>query len=175
MDKVEDFIAHFGVKGMRWGVRKKSGGASSQPSSAEPDAPNAPSSSGKKEPGSPIKVKIEPGKKIKTSGGKGYLPTEDAIKAAALRQKAKKSGVNSLTSKELSDLINRMTTEQKYQAAYKAYKKANQGLIKGFIAEQGKDMAMKQVKTHGKEIKDLILEGKKFDVDLSKIKISSLS
>lgn len=94
-DPLENILAHYGVKGMRWGVTRKSGSA----------APSGPT---------PVVTKITPGKKVKTSGGKLHTPTEDAVAAATLKQKAKSSSTDSLSTKELQVLVTRMNLEQQY-------------------------------------------------------------
>lgn len=100
----DEFLAHFGIRGMRWGVRREN------PS------------------GSPAVVKrAVPGKKIKTAGGKGHAPTDDALKAALVGQKAKASGVQSLSSEEMQHALNRMRLENQFR---KESEKFNPGLVK---------------------------------------------
>lgn len=71
---IDDVLAHYGVRGMKWGVRKKGGSVSSAPK--------------------PI--------------------SEDAKTAAAAREKAKKSGPESLTNQEMRAVVERMNLEQQY-------------------------------------------------------------
>lgn len=89
--KGEEFLKHYGIKGMRWGRRR--------------DQPTGPVA---------VEVKANPGSRVKTSGGKRQNASDDAIRAATYKQKAKKSTVDSLSNKELQDLINRMNMEQQY-------------------------------------------------------------
>lgn len=88
-EEVDDFLAHYGVKGMKWGVRK-----------------------------APIRVKVGtetvPGRRIKTTGGTGQRASADAVRAAVYKQKAKKSTTDALSDKELRALINRMQMEKQY-------------------------------------------------------------
>lgn len=88
----EDFLQHYGVKGMKWGVRRST---DSGPSAVE--------------------VRTRPGRRVKTSGGKRHPASEDAIRVAKTRQLAKKSTTDSLSNKELQELINRMNLEQQYK------------------------------------------------------------
>lgn len=90
----DEVLAHYGVKGMRWGVRKRDRSASSGPTD--------------------IEVKVAPGKRIKTKGGKGHAPAEDAVKSAVLRQKAKASTLDSLSNEELQALTKRLQLEANY-------------------------------------------------------------
>lgn len=91
-DSVEDIIAHYGVIGMHWGVRKVD---TSKPTTVV------------------LKTR-RPGKPIKTSGGKFHPASADATTAATSRQIAKKSSTDALTTKQLTELVSRMNMEQQY-------------------------------------------------------------
>lgn len=91
---VDDIIAHYGVLGMHWGVRKREN-ASSGPTDVT------------------LKTR-KPGKKLKTAGGQYHPATADATRHAVAKQTAKKSSTDSLSDKELKDLVNRMNMEQQY-------------------------------------------------------------
>lgn len=87
---VEKVLAQSGVKGMKWGVRKRD-----------------------KTP-TDVVVKTNPGRRVKAKGGKYHGASEDAIKAAIARQTARKSTVDSLSNQELQALVTRMNLEQQY-------------------------------------------------------------
>lgn len=87
----EDFIAHYGVKGMRWGQRKSPTEVSTQ---------------------SVVNAGLRSKTKIKAKGGQAHPATDDAIKAAVQKQKLKKSGAAALSNKELSELRDRLQLEQ---------------------------------------------------------------
>jgi hypothetical protein len=92
MTTVESIVAelvHYGVKGMKWGVRRSA-------------------------PAAGVTVTERPGRKVKTGGGTGQRPSEDAVRAAVARQKARKSTTDALSNRELQDLVNRMNLEQQY-------------------------------------------------------------
>ena len=86
-------LEHFGIKGMHWGVRK------------------TPSDSG---PESVTITQKKPGASLKAKGGRGHGPNEDALSAVGAAQKAKKSGLHSLSNQELQALVSRMNLEQQY-------------------------------------------------------------
>jgi hypothetical protein len=88
MTATDDFLEHFGVKGMKWGHRKKE---------------------------SRVSVTTGPGGRIRTTGGHSRPPSADAVKAARLRQKGKKSSVRSLSNDELATLLKRMNLEKQYK------------------------------------------------------------
>lgn len=94
--EVDDFLEHFGVLGMKWGVRRDK-----LPRNADGSEPVE-------------VVQKKPGAKLKARGGRGHKPNDDAVLAVGAAQKAKKSGLHSLSNKELQALTQRMNLEQQY-------------------------------------------------------------
>lgn len=94
-----EFLAHFGVRGMKWGRRKDKG--NSALASVEETG---------------VKIKTAPGK-IEVTGGRGRLPHDDAVQAAAYRQIVKASSTHALSNKELQSLVTRINLEQNYARA----------------------------------------------------------
>lgn len=93
------FLEHFGIRGMKWGHRKDKG--NSAVSSIEDTK---------------LSIKTAPGK-IEVSGGRGRMPSDDAVQAAAYRQIVKASSTHALTNKELQSLVTRINLEQNYAKA----------------------------------------------------------
>lgn len=119
---VSDYLAHYGVKGMKWGVRKSD------------------------VPAGETRV-TQKGRKLKGEGGKGLPAHEDAKKAAVSKQKAKGSGIQSLSNQELKDLANRMNLEQQVRQLSLQDKQANANpaarFIKRTLTQSGKQEAQK--------------------------------
>lgn len=91
MSEVETMLSHYGIKGMRWGVIRKN------PSGAVE-----------------VSTNTTPGKKVTATGGQNQPAHPDAIRVATSKQKAKVSTTDSLSTKELQELVNRMNLEQQY-------------------------------------------------------------
>jgi hypothetical protein len=91
---LDEVLAHFGVPGMHWGRVKSDEGVSSGPTA--------------------VATKLRPGKKVKTSGGKGQPASADAIATAISKQTAHKSSTDALSNKELQAMVTRMNLEQQY-------------------------------------------------------------
>lgn len=96
-DRGVEFLSHYGVKGMRWGVRKSD---------------------------SPTEVAISTNQarftgktKLKAEGGTKQPASKDAVKVATQKQKLKKSGAAALSDQELRDIITRTQLETQAQAA----------------------------------------------------------
>lgn len=88
---VNDIIAHHGVKGMKWGVRKDR---------------------------SPQSVSIATKRKgtkseVKTKGGGNQPVHPDAVSARTVGQQRKKSGLDTLSNKELEAYARRLDLEQR--------------------------------------------------------------
>ena len=89
MEDVDEFLAHYGVKGMKWGVRRNR-------SAVE------------------VSVKATPGRRVKARGGENQSAHEDAIRAATYKRVATKSTTDALSTKQLQEVVNRMNLEQQY-------------------------------------------------------------
>lgn len=99
----EDALKHYGVKGMRWGVRRR------RPAQSAPTGPE-----------NVIIRKNLKTNKLEAQGGRGHKPSDDALTAIAIRQKARASGSASLSNKEIQTLVARMDLEAKYAKALAA-------------------------------------------------------
>lgn len=86
-----DSLTHFGIKGMRWGVRRE-----------RDDSPVS------------VSVTAKPSGKLRLKGGQNSGASADAIRARSSQQKVKKSSLNALSDDELKQLVNRMNFEQQY-------------------------------------------------------------
>jgi hypothetical protein len=85
---VERVLAHHGVKGMRWGIRRKA------------------------TVGAREVIVSDRRKKVKTSGGQGHPAHPDAVRVRTAGQIAKKSGVKALSDQELQNYAKRLQLEQ---------------------------------------------------------------
>lgn len=145
MVEVDNHLSHYGIKGMKWGVRKRRGGGGS--SSAEP---------------TDVIIKSRPGK-IETSGGHNQPPSDDAKRAAAYRQKARASSVHSLSNAELKALVERMNLEANYAKAL-ANNRPPKGPVQKFIdnfIEQEKNTLMKGQKPKTAQFVETIINVQK--------------
>lgn len=122
-NSVNEFIAHYGVRGMHWGVRRSvgSGGHVVGPSksqvsgSAKMGAKPAWQSTPNKKASLPV-VSLKKGSLNKGKNQKTI--SEDTQQFRDIRAKVKREGVNSLSNKELEVINKRVDLQQKYNKAF---------------------------------------------------------
>lgn len=121
----KEYLAHFGVKGMKWGVRRDRSPV-------------------------PITTSHVPGKKVSAKGGKYQPASEDAVRARELKQKARKSTTDALSNKELQDVVNRMNLEQQYNRLDQTKSARGKNFIKKMIKNDAGNVVITGVDTHPK-------------------------
>lgn len=121
MTDFEDVVQHYGIPGMKWGVRKASSSSSDSGGSDEPSS----------------KPKVPKGflnRKLK----KHQELSPDAEVFNALRKKAKTTGINSLTNDEIGVLTKRAELLGKYNKSFPKKKNPLASmLIEGMLSEFG--------------------------------------
>lgn len=133
----EAILRHYGVRGMKWGVRRD------------------------KTPTPAITIE-KPGRRVKAKGGQYQPPSEDAITAATLHRTAKKSTTDSLSNKELQALVTRMNLERQFRDLEKEGLRDSQGkqFVKTVIKNGGQDFALKTVEKGASAAIDALPGGK---------------
>jgi hypothetical protein len=116
MSEVEAYLAHFGVRGMRWGVRRRSGDTGAKPSSSAPS--NHPSFNA-------------PRPRL----------SSDATTARALQGVVRKRGTGALSNQELQELVTRLNLEGQYSQLNSRQVNAGRKFTEGIIRDSGKQIA----------------------------------
>lgn len=117
------FLAHYGIKGMRWGVR------SHRDVSAQTHVDTG---------------IVRRQTKIQTKGGAAHPAADDAVRAAIQKQKLKKSGTASLSNKELQDLARRLQLELQVETLTSSKGKS---FVKKQLGQQGQQQVQKGLST----------------------------
>ena len=121
-EKGSEFISHYGVKGMRWGVRKER----TVVTTSRPD-----------------QGLLRRQTKIKVKGGEAHNATEDAVKAAVQQQKLKRSGAAALSNHELRELSTRLRLEEEVNALTS---KKGKRFVRRQIAEGARSEAQQRIR-----------------------------
>lgn len=116
-------LMHYGVKGMKWGVRRQNRKDEKAATKSAIKEARADAKASRKEAGVQSKVAKAVRKDAqKASGEKGVKSkvvkpkkTEEAKVAAESRKRSSKHGTDVLSNKELQDMVTRMNLEQQYQ------------------------------------------------------------
>ena len=139
-----DYLEHYGVKGMKWGVRKSD-------KSTNVSGNTVRSSKRGKIKGVELS---EDDKKSATR------PSEDKTKASILEQKIKSGSTDVLSNKELELVVNRKNLEKRY--AEVVSKERDRGMV-GFGKSVAKELAKEYSKNVMKNsIKEASTSGKSF-------------
>lgn len=116
---VEDILAHHGVKGMKWGVRRK---ATVGPEEV-------------------IVRDSRLGRGLRTSGGRGHPTTSEAVRIRTIGQIGKKSGLKALSDQELQDYARRIQLEQNVKRLQYADSNAGRKFVLTLLGQTGKTTA----------------------------------
>ena len=111
---VKNILKHHGVKGQKWGVRRKA------------------------TVGAQEVVVRDSRKKLKTSGGKGHPATSEAIRVSKIGQVGKKSGLKALTNDELQAYQKRVQLEENVKRLQFAQKNPGQKFVATILGQTGK-------------------------------------
>lgn len=124
-DKVDEFLAHHGVKGMKWGVRKSTSSGGS--SSSESTSPK--------------------GRKSTEAEGvpKGSRASDGRIKKGEAGKIIRPAQKHSLSDEELRQAINRINMERQY--AQLTHKPGKGDAAKKFVTDMLVDIGKQQAKT----------------------------
>jgi hypothetical protein len=141
---VDNVLAHFGKKGMKWGVRNSSKGSDSSEVTV----------SSKSTRKGPVLV---------AKGGKNLPPDEVAKIAAAVNQKAKVSGISSVSNTDLKVAVDRMNMEQSYKRAVAANQ--SKGVLKTAVNSIVKATFNNEVKSLSKGNQGPVLKQIKVSLD----------
>ena len=131
VDNVDDFLAHYGVPGMKWGVRKRASEAIGE-AKARVKKEVAERSS------TETTVRAKPGQMVRVVGGNKRGPHADAVNARVSEQVAKRSTLDALSNKDLQHLVNRMNLEAQYRnlAVKETRKSAVQKWVEKIFSEK---------------------------------------
>ena len=156
LDIVNEILEHHGVKGMKWGVRNRAqrvtdvflerGLAISTTGSRARGAARA-----KKLASTPVRVE-DRGKKLKTYGGKGRPAHADAVRARALGQVGKKSGLKALSNEELQTYAQRLQLEQNVKRLNFNDMNSGKKFVATILGRSGNSLASEGVNTGTKKL-----------------------
>lgn len=120
-----EFLEHFGIKGMRWGVRRETSNGDETPSI-----------------GSHLKFRRKP-QTIHDSDA-----SSDFQKAKEAKLKMKEKGASSLSNKEMQDLVNRMNLEKQLSTLTAKDKSQYRSMVEKNLT-QAMSKGMKQALDYG--------------------------
>jgi hypothetical protein len=123
-DLLDEILAHYGVRGMRWGVRK---GAS--------DAVRA------NQTANSVWRTGRQMRKATRGGKKAEPPSEESARALELQRRVQKSGTSALTNKDLQALVTRMNLEKQYSNLNQRQVSTGRKMVNQFAQNQAQQLA----------------------------------
>lgn len=137
---MSDELRHYGVKGMKWGVRRY------EDARAKRHAPTA------------VATRQNPGDYVQSKGGRNQAASADAVATQVFRQKAKASTTDSLSNQELQQLVQRMNLEQQYSTLKRQQDRRSRGVrTVNAILTAALPMAVGNYAPAGTTIKDVTM------------------
>lgn len=137
---VEEFLEHYGVPGMKWGVRRGRFQSKLHERRVTAEAAKRAKRPTKDVAAYPTIGKSKRRKaKVDTRGGQDHPPTDDAVKVAVSKQKLKKSGIAALSNNELQDVQRRLNLENDVTRLMKGNRTAGQKFVDGLFGRGNKD------------------------------------
>jgi hypothetical protein len=130
-DKVSDFLIHYGVLGMKWGVRKA---------------------------GSPSRAVGTAGHPGRHLGQLKHPVSSDAAKAIELQARVRKSGTRSLSNQELQELVNRLNIESQYGRLNSTQVSAGRKFTNDFLVNTGKQTAQSLVSKYAAKGAEVLIK-----------------
>lgn len=137
-DFSDDVLAHYGILGMKWGVRRQRGRDGTVKSGLAGKMDRLTNRITPPKGREPVTVQALPGKRVQTKGGRGARPSEDAKRAAAMKQIARSSTVDALSNKQLEAVIKRMQLERTYSQLDPP--RGAKAWINKFLKQNGKEL-----------------------------------
>ena len=136
-EMAEHNLSHYGVKGMKWGVRKSEGGGGVRGAVGEAKARVKKEIAERTDKETHVRTK--PGQLVRVVGGNKRGPHEDAVKARTSEQVAKRSTLDALSNKDLQHLVQRMNLEAQYRqlASKETRKSTAQRWTEKLVSEKG--------------------------------------
>lgn len=164
METVDDVLAHYGVKGMKWGQHLKAHGVKATAKKATAEAKAHVKQDVKERTSTKTTVRTKPGQVVRVVGGVGRTPHQDAIAARTAEQIAKKNTLDSLSNQELQHLVNRMNLEAQYRqhASKETRASAGEKFATGLLNDHGDKVftvALGPLAPVGKKVAESALKG----------------
>jgi hypothetical protein len=142
VEEVEDFLAHYGVKGMHWGVRRSDApgvkGFLQRSPTANAELLGKRLGIGRGNSGESSAA--HPGNHPSLNAPRPRV-SSDAETARALMGRVKKSGTSNLSNQELQQLVTRMNLERQYSNLNPKHVNAGQKFTQDLLKDSGKQMA----------------------------------
>jgi hypothetical protein len=125
-EALDDFLTHYGVKGQRWGVRRKS-------KSAKVKVTNS-------ETGRSAEITYNP-RKTTVNAKTGEISTSSKKELKSIHGQVKKNQLKLMSDDELKGRINRLKMEQEFMKLNAASESPGKKMVKKILADTGNELA----------------------------------
>lgn len=121
-----DYLEHYGIKGMKWGVRKSDKSSNVSGNTVR----------------SSKRGKVKGVELSKSNTNKATRPSDDKTEVSILEKRIKKGSTDSLSNKELEAVVNRKNLEKRYsEVVSKEKERGVVGFGRSVVKDLGKDYA----------------------------------